>query len=232
MRRCSLLLSETRLLALPKEQRLAGLLEAGRKYQNVVSERLSEQVLHGLHELLRGFQSAHEKSRGKLLAHELEQDPDNVYRALLTVVLRLVFLLYAEERGMLSDDATFADHYSIGGLYERLREDAGLYPDTMDDRYGAWAQLLVLFRMVHDGAKSGGMRLPTRRGELFSPSRFPFLEGWHGSGAPQVTQAIKAPLVPDGDGLPGARQVAGAWTASVSRTGRSTWSRSDPCTRR
>ena len=193
-----LLLSETRLLALPHDRRLAGLLEASRKYQNVVSERLSEQVLHGLHELLRGFQSAHEKSQGKLLAHELEQDPDNVYRALLTVMLRLVFLLYAEERGMLSDDDTFADHYSIGRLYERLREDAGLYPDTMDDRYGAWAQLLVLFRMVHDGAKSGGMRLPARRGELFSPSRFPFLEGWHGSGAPQVTQAIKGPLVPDG----------------------------------
>ena len=193
-----LLLRETRLLALPKKQRLVGLLEASRKYQNVVSERLAEQVLHGLHELLRGFQSAHEKSQGKLLAHELEQDPDNVYRALLTVMLRLVFLLYAEERGMLSDDDTFADHYSIGRLYERLREDAGLYPDTMDDRYGAWAQLLVLFRMVHDGAKSGGMRLPARRGELFSPSRFPFLEGWHGSGAPQVTQAIKAPLVPDG----------------------------------
>ena len=193
-----LLLSETRLLALPKKNRLAGLLEESREYQNVVSERLSEQVLHGLHELLRGFQSGHEKSHGKLLAHEIEQDPDNVYRALLTVMLRLVFLLYAEERGMLSEDATFADYYSIGGLYARLREDAGLYPDTMNDRYGAWAQLLVLFRMVHDGAKSGDMRLPARRGELFSPSRFPFLEGWHGSGAPQVTQAIKAPLVPDG----------------------------------
>lgn len=193
-----LLLVESRLLALPKKKRLAGLLEESRKYQNVVSERLSEQVLHGLHELLRGFQSAHEKSHGKLLAHELEQDPDNVYRALLTVMLRLVFVLYAEERGLLSEDATFGDHYSVGGLYERLREEAGLYPDTMDDRYGAWAQLVVLFRMVHDGAKSGGMRLPARRGELFSPSRFPFLEGWHGSGAPQVTQAIKVPLMPDG----------------------------------
>ena len=193
-----LLLSERRLLSLPKDHRLAGLLEASRKYQNVVSERLSEQVLHGLHELLRGFQAAHEKSQGRLLAHELEQDPDNVYRALLTVMLRLVFLLYAEERGMLSEDAVFAGHYSVGGLHERLREDAGLYPDTMDDRYGAWAQLLALFRMVHDGAKAGGMRLPARRGELFSPGRFPFLEGWHGSGAPQVTRAIKAPLVPDG----------------------------------
>ena len=193
-----LLLSEQRLLALPKAERLAGLLEASRKYQNVVSERLSEQVLHGLYELLRGFQSAHEKSQGRLLEYELEQDPDNVYRALLTVMLRLVFLLYAEERDMLSDDATFTAHYSVGGLYERLREDAGLHPDTMDDRYGAWAQLLVLFRMVHDGAESNGMRLPERRGGLFNPSRFPFLEGWRGSEAPQITPAIDPPLVPDG----------------------------------
>lgn len=193
-----LLLSEKRLLALPKAQRLAGLLEASRKYQNVVSEQLAEQVLHGLYELLRGFQSAHKESHGKLLSHELEQDADNVYRALLTVILRLVFLLYAEERDMLSRDDTFVEHYSIVGLYERLREDAGLYPDTMDGRYGAWAQLLVLFRMVHDGAKCGSMRLPARRGDLFSPSRFPFLEGWHGSGAPQVTQAIELPWVSDG----------------------------------
>ena len=193
-----LLLSEKRLLALPKAQRLAGLLEASRKYQNVVSEQLAEQVLHGLYELLRGFQSAHKESHGTLLSHELEQDPDNVYRALLTVILRLVFLLYAEERDMLSSDDTFGEYYSIVGLYERLREDAGLHPDTMDGRYGAWAQLLVLFRMVHDGAKCGSMRLPARRGDLFSPSRFPFLEGWHGSGAPQVTQAIKPPWVPDG----------------------------------
>ncbi len=193
-----LLLSEKRLLALPPEQRLAALLESSRKYQNVVSERLAEQVLHGLHELLRGFQAAQDASHGQLLHEALDEDPDNVYRALLTVVLRLVFVLYAEERGLLSDDPTFLRSYSMGGLYERLREDAALNPDTMDQRYGAWAQLLVLFRMIHDGAECDGMKLPARSGELFSPSRFPFLEGWSGSGAPQVHEAIDIPLVPDG----------------------------------
>ena len=193
-----LLLSQARLLTGPRDHRLAGLLQASRKYQNVVSERLSEQVLHGLYELLRGFQSAHEQSHGTLLAHELEQDPDNVYRALLTVMLRLVFLLYAEERGLVSDDPTFVDHYSVVGLFERLREDAGLHPDTMDDRYGAWAQLVVLFRMVHDGAESDRMRLPARRGDLFSPGRFPFLEGSIGSGGAQLAESINPPLVPDG----------------------------------
>ncbi len=47
---------------------------------------------------------------------------------------------------------------------DRLREDAALFPDTMDQRYGAWAQLLVLFRMIYDGAEAGTMRLPKRHG--------------------------------------------------------------------
>ena len=58
------LLGEHRLLAMPRHQRLAALLENSRKYQNEVSERLAEQVLHSLYELLRGFQAAHYASRG------------------------------------------------------------------------------------------------------------------------------------------------------------------------
>jgi hypothetical protein len=34
----------------------------------------------------------------------------------------------------------------------------------------------VLFRMIHDGAESGPMRLPRRYGALFEPDRFKFLE--------------------------------------------------------
>ena len=150
-----LLLGQPRLLSLPRAQRLAALLEDSRKFQNEVSERLAEQVLHALYELLRGFQAAHDASKGELLRQPLAEHPDEVYRALLTVILRLVFLLYAEERDMLPEDETFLRYYSLAGLYERLREDAALFPDTMDQRYGAWAQLLVLFRMIHDGAELG-----------------------------------------------------------------------------
>ncbi|HEX9731565.1 MAG TPA: N-6 DNA methylase, partial [Thermoanaerobaculia bacterium] len=193
-----LLLSQTRLLSLPRAKRLTALLEDSRKFQNEVSERLAEQVLHALYELLRGFQAAHDASRGELLRGQLAGRPDEVYRALLTVILRLVFLFYAEERDMLPDDETFVRFYKLAGLYERLREDAALYPDTMDQRYGAWAQLLVLFRMIHDGAERGGMRLPTRQGVLFDPDRFPFLEGRTGGDARQKHQRIEPPLVPDG----------------------------------
>jgi Eco57I restriction-modification methylase/restriction-modification enzyme MmeI-like protein len=193
-----LLLSQTRLLALPKDKRLAALLDDSRKFQNEVSERLAEQVLHGLYELLRGLQSAHDQSKGELLRQQLAEHPDEVYRSMLTVILRLVFLLYSEERDMLPAEETFLRHYSLSSLYARLRADAALYPDTMNQRYGAWAQLVVLFRMVHDGAECGDMRLPRRHGVLFDPDRFPFLEGRTGAGTRQIHERIEPPLIPDG----------------------------------
>ena len=86
-----LLLSQSRLLTGPAKGRLTALLQDSREYQNVVSERLAEQVLHALYELVRGFQAAHDLSKQTLLQKPLEDDPDEVYRALLTVILRLVF---------------------------------------------------------------------------------------------------------------------------------------------
>ena len=202
-----LLLSEQRLLAWSRSQRLAALLEDSRKYQNEVSERLSEQVMHALYELVRGLQAAHDASGRALLREPLspEGDRNDIYRGLLSVILRLVFLLYAEERGMLPEDETFVRHYSLTGLYQRLREDAALHPDTMDQRFGAWAQLLVLFRLIHDGARDyrtgGAVSLPERRGALFDPDRFPFLEGRHagaGAGARQRIERVRPPLISDG----------------------------------
>jgi hypothetical protein len=193
-----LLLNEPRLLTLPREQRLAALLDASRRFQNEVSEKLAVQVLHALYELLRGLQAAHDASGGELLREQLAEHPDEVYRALLTVILRLVFLLYAEEREMLPSNETFLRSYSLVGLFERLVTDNARYPDTMNQRYGAWAQLLALFRMVNDGADAGGVTMPPRHGALFDPDRFPFLEGRSSVGVRQVHERIEPPLVPDG----------------------------------
>ena len=199
-----LLLSEQRLLALPRHERLTAVLADSRLYQNEVSERLAEQVLHALYELVRGFQNAHAATDGALLSEPLAAGGDRnaIYRGLLTVILRLVFLLYAEERGLLPKDETFARHYLLGGLYRRLRKDAAAYPDTMDQRYGAWAQLVVLFRLLHDGVPAdrtgGAVSLPERRGALFDPDRYRFLEGRSGGGSRQRNARLEPPRVSDG----------------------------------
>lgn len=172
-----MLLGAERLFTVPKAQRLGELLRQSRVHQNAVSTELADQVLGALYELSAGFQGADDLRGGALLAEALREAPGDVYGGLLTTLLRLVFVLYAEDRALLPADALYQQSYSVGGLFERLREDAARYPDTMDQRYGAWAQLLALFRMLHDGARSDRLHLPPRHGRLFDPDAYPFLEG-------------------------------------------------------
>jgi Eco57I restriction-modification methylase/MmeI, target recognition domain/MmeI, N-terminal domain len=196
-----MLLSQERLFTLPEKQRLPAILAASRRYQNTVSTRLAEQVLAALYELLRGFQAADAQTRGELLRQVLADDPDAVYAGLLTVLLRLVFLLYAEDRGLMPTDRVYVNYYSVTGLFERLRADEGHNPDTMDHRFGAWAQLLTLFRLINDGGSHGDLRLPARKGYLFDPERYPFLEGPRGIGFQPVLPEIGFQPVPRGIGF-------------------------------
>ena len=193
-----MLLGADRLFGESDNRRLPALLSESRKYQNEVSVRLAEQVLGALLELLRGFQAADEATRGSLLRDLSREDPQHIYGGLLTVLLRLVFLLYAEDRGLMPAAPPWADHYSVTGLYLRLREDAGRYPDTMDQRYGAWASLLSLFRLVYTGGTHDRLHLPAREGRLFDPDSYPFLEGRTRGEAWQPGERREAPRVPDG----------------------------------
>ena len=195
---CLMLLGADRLFSESDNRRLPALLAESRKYQNEVSTRLAEQVLGALLELLRGFQAADEATRGQLLADLSRDDPQHIYGGLLTVLLRLVFLLYAEDRGLMPGEPTWAAHYSVTGLYLRLREDAGRNPDTMDQRFGAWSALLSLFRLVYTGGTHDRLHLPAREGRLFDPDSYPFLEGRTRSEAWQPGERREAPRVPDG----------------------------------
>lgn len=177
-----MLLGADRLFTVPRDRRLPKLLAESRRYQNNVSERLAEQVLDALWELLRGFQRADGEQTNvsddtQRLGYLATHYPQHLYGGLVTTLMRLVFLLYAEERDIMPTDSIYQRHYAVCGLYEKLREDAGNYPDTMDQRYGAWSWLLSLFRLVYDGGDHYPDYLPARHGQLFNPDEYPFLEG-------------------------------------------------------
>jgi hypothetical protein len=53
---------------------------------------------------------------------------------------------------------------------------------------------LVLFRLIYQGARHGKMSIPGRKGYLFDPDRYPFLEGRSNA----RSQEIQIPRVPDG----------------------------------
>jgi N-6 DNA Methylase len=172
-----LILGAFRLFNAPSDQRLRALLKQSRDAQAAVSTALAEQVLGSLHELLRGFNAAESFIVGDLAT----RNPQHLYEGLLTVLMRLVFVLYSEDRDLIPSrtDATalrlYEEGYSVRGLYARLTEDAALNPDTMEERYGGWGRLLALFRLIHKGHPSGFVI--GRRGKLFDPDVFPFLEG-------------------------------------------------------
>jgi len=174
-----LLLGQSPVFLDPDGYRLADVLKKSRSFQAVVSNALADQVLAALWELLRGFQRADELSQRQgveLLADLPERDPQQLYGGLITVLMRLVFLLYAEDEALMPADAVYEQNYKVSGIFERLRQDAADYPDTMEQRYGAWAGLMSLCRLVYAGGGATMGYLPARKGQLFDPGAYPWLE--------------------------------------------------------
>ncbi|MCP4654228.1 MAG: N-6 DNA methylase, partial [bacterium] len=193
-----MLLAAERLFLLDHDERLPHILDESRKYQNQVSSELGEQVLRALWKLVRGFQAADEKRAGQLLGWIKRNDPEHLYGGFLATILRLVFVLYAEDNGLMPADRVYQAHYSVTGLFSRLRDEAGRFPDHMAQRFGAWPQLLALFRLLYDGAHHGELHLPARRGELFDPDGYPFLEGRAYGKRRVMGEPIDPPRISDG----------------------------------
>lgn len=188
-----LLLGSFTLFNAPEKARLPALLQASRERQAEVSTKLAGQVLAALYELLRGFDAA----EGDLVRELAARDPHHLYEGLLTVLMRLVFVLYAEDRDLMPSrredggQALYEQGYSVRSLFARLENDAALNPDTMDERRGAWGQLLALFRLIDRGHPSGFMQ--ARGGKLFDEAVFPFLMGKQSADEPD-----RVPHVSDG----------------------------------
>lgn len=102
-----------------------------------------------------------------------------LYESALTVMMRLVFLFCAEERGLLLlDDPMYDQNYAVSTLVAQLQEAADQHgEEVLERRLDAWVRLLATFRAVFGGVEHERMKLPAYGGNLFNPDRFPFLEG-------------------------------------------------------
>ena len=199
-----MLLSATRFFGVAEEHQLPAILAESRKRQASVTEDLADQVFDALQILLNGFAAAAERDRSNLVDDALNnQGDDHLYQGLLTVLLRLVFVLYAEDRDLLPvENEHYAEHLSGLALFSQLQQDADAYPDSMHLRFGAWGRLISLFRAIYLGVQHGDLYMPPRHGQLFDPHRFPFLEGWGPAGSapislPEQRADVKVPTVDD-----------------------------------
>lgn len=182
------LLTRTRFYGVPDPETLPGLLSQSLNRQEEVTERLAEQsqaVVEMLVATIGRLDAHHQAEHGTRLL-PADVGPAEVYQAAVTVLMRLVFLLYAEERGLLPlDDDTYANAYAVNTLADSLRDRATDHgEDALERTATGWYRLLALFRGVHRGARHEQLILPAYGGSLFDPDRFPWLEGRTTSDAP------------------------------------------------
>jgi hypothetical protein len=170
------LLSARRFFNVAEGETLAAMLAESAQNQQEVTDQLGYQVRKAVEVLIQSLDRADQDHGRQLLGSVPEGE---LYQAALTVMMRLVFLFSAEERGLLLlGDPLYDQHYAVSTLREQLREDADQHgEEVLERRLDAWVRLLASFRAVHGGASHHRLTLPAYGGHLFDPDRFPFLEG-------------------------------------------------------
>lgn len=155
---------------------LPQLIDESLQHQDDVTQTLGIQVSRAVEVLIQSIDRINHDHNGELLEGV---EPEELYEAGLTLMMRLVFLLCAEERGLLLlGDRAYEANYALSTLRAKLREEESLHGDeVLSYRKNAWARLLAIFRSVYYGVEHENMRMPALGGSLFDPDRFPFLEG-------------------------------------------------------
>ena len=173
------LLNRRRFFGVPDEERLVQLLAQSMDSQEEVTEALGVQVRQAVELLVAAIGRADTRARERGDRDLSGVSAHDVYRGSVSVMMRVVFLLFAEERGLLpSDNDLYARSYSAGGLYQELHEQAREGTGTESDleqTTAAWHRLLALFKAVYDGVDHPRLKMHPLDGSLFNPETFPWM---------------------------------------------------------
>lgn len=93
-------------------------------------------------------------------------EPFDYYQQLLRLIYRFLFLMVSEERGLISDNNLYRQHYSI----TRVRNLAGIAA-AYNDFEDLWASLRAMFSLFTDESAGTLLQVPPLNGDLFDPAR-------------------------------------------------------------
>ncbi|WP_404286131.1 Eco57I restriction-modification methylase domain-containing protein [Glutamicibacter arilaitensis] len=159
-----------------KEERLPALFEESIAAAEEITEALGAQVRRAVELLIQSFSESDAEARSRGLDSPLPQDTHDAYEAAVTVMMRSVFLLFAEERGLLPAGELFSQGYGIAQEMERLqnrKSEEG--EESLDSTSFTWHRLLATSQTLYQGASFENLRMPAYGGSLFDADRFPFL---------------------------------------------------------
>ena len=192
------LLSVTRLVGGEKGKRLPALFDASVLAAEEITEALGPQVRSAVElvvtALSEAARDAVEREGGKG-DDPLPTDAHEVYEAVVTVMMRVVFLLFAEERGLLPAQSLYTGGYGLATVLDALEERArDEDEESMDGTSLTWHRLLATSRALYGGVNAEDMRIPAYGGSLFDPERFPFLTATDAGGALLLTVSDRVML--------------------------------------
>ena len=182
------LLRLPRLISRQREDLLTELFGQSVAAAEEITEALGTQVRRAVELLVQAMSEAAVDARRRGEPDPLPADRDQVYQAAVTVMMRVVFLLFAEERGLLPQGRLFTSGYGISDeldtLDARTREEGR---ETLDATHLTWHRLLAISQALYRGASFEDIRLPSYGGSLFDPARFTFLTARDAHGTLAIT---------------------------------------------
>jgi len=138
---------------------LDALVRGTERHRSEVGSSLQAGVEDALPGLIAGL--AGRRRRGRAL--------DAAFGDALTIVYRILFLLFAEARGLVPQwHPTYRESYTIESL-RPVAESGGAAG-------GLWQSLQAISRLAHRGCSAGSLRLVPFNGRLFAPSAAPLAE--------------------------------------------------------
>lgn len=171
-----------------EDERLPRLFKDSVAAAEEITEALGAQVRRAVELLVQAFSEADADARRHARVTALPVDGDAVYEACVTVMMQTVFLLFAEERGLLPQSHLFSGGYGISGELDALERRAlADGEESLDATSLTWHRLLATARALSRGASFEDVRIPAYGGSLFDPARFPFLTTTGPNGTLAVT---------------------------------------------
>jgi hypothetical protein len=175
------LLGEARFFAGPKAGTILQLVRQSRIRQADVADRLGQQVREALDIFVRDLDRIDRERGGDLLR---SYDLDVIYETSVVLMMRLLFLLKAEESELLPHgNIYYARSYGVLHLLTHLETSHRHDPEKLGRSHEAFAQLLGTFRLVHEGSVDPDINVAPYGGLLFDPASYPLLEGRDKNGA-------------------------------------------------
>ena len=158
------------------ERRLPRLFERSVLEAEEITEALGVQVRKSVELLVQAFSEARLSASSRGHDDPLCDDTDEIYQAAVTLMMRVVFLLFAEERGMLPTPELYRSAYGISDLLDDLQERAEHEgEENLDHTSDVWHRLLAVSGALFGGSNFDEARMPAYGGSLFDPTRFPWM---------------------------------------------------------